>query len=77
MTTVPSVSNCRATAAENVGVPRPGGYREVLNTDAKIYGGSNIGNAGLVVTTEVPMHGRPQSLKLTIPPLAAIVLHAQ
>ncbi len=61
----------------HVGVPRSGGYREVLNTDAEIYGGSNTGNAGLVLSKDMPMHGHPQSLELTIPPLAAIVLQAE
>ncbi|MCA9078844.1 MAG: 1,4-alpha-glucan branching protein GlgB [Planctomycetaceae bacterium] len=60
-----------------VGVPKAGGYREILNSDAKIYGGGNIGNAGLVMSKPVKMHGHPQSLELTIPPLAVIVLQAE
>ncbi len=60
-----------------VGVPRPGQYREILNSDAALYGGANIGNAGLVQTIPGSMHGHPQSLELTLPPLAMIVLHAE
>ena len=57
-----------------VGVPRGGLYREVLNTDSTFYGGSNTGNVGVVRAESVPFHGRPQSLSLTLPPLATIVL---
>ncbi len=60
-----------------VGVPREGTYREVLNSDAAFYGGTNIGNAGLVQTTPTAKHGHPQALSLTLPPLAMIVLQAQ
>ena len=61
-----------------VGVPRAGRWVERLNTDAAIYGGSNVGNAGLVATEPVAWHGRPESLSLTLPPLATIVLqHAE
>jgi 1,4-alpha-glucan branching enzyme len=57
-----------------VGVPAPGAYRESLNTDAALYGGSNVGNQGVVVTEPRPMHGQPASLCLTLPPLAALYL---
>ncbi|HUF57485.1 MAG TPA: 1,4-alpha-glucan branching protein GlgB [Thermohalobaculum sp.] len=57
-----------------IGVPRGGAWRESLNTDAEIYGGSNIGNSGRVPAEETPLHGRPASVRLTLPPLAAIVL---
>jgi len=57
-----------------VGVPLAGAWRERLNTDAATYGGANIGNAGRVETEAVPMHGRQQSLRLTLPPLATLVL---
>ncbi|MCW5698752.1 MAG: 1,4-alpha-glucan branching protein GlgB [Rhodospirillales bacterium] len=56
-----------------VGVPRGGLYRECINTDAKIYGGGNIGNAGAVLAAETPCHGRPLSLELTLPPLATVI----
>jgi 1,4-alpha-glucan branching enzyme len=57
-----------------VGVPAAGEWREVLNGDAELYGGSGQGNAGSVFTTPVPMHGFPSSLNLTLPPLAMIAL---
>jgi 1,4-alpha-glucan branching enzyme len=55
-----------------LGVPAAGRYRELLNTDAGFYGGSNIGNGGEVETTPVPAHGRSHSLRLTLPPLGAL-----
>jgi len=57
-----------------IGVPRPGLWRELLNTDSVLYGGSNMGNAGAVETTPVQQHGEAQSLVLTLPPLAAVYL---
>ncbi|HEX3549361.1 MAG TPA: alpha amylase C-terminal domain-containing protein, partial [Candidatus Elarobacter sp.] len=57
-----------------LGVPERVPYREVLNTDALAYGGGNVGNAGTVTPTDRPAHGRPFSLVLTLPPLAAIWL---
>jgi 1,4-alpha-glucan branching enzyme len=57
-----------------VGVPLPGFWREVINTDAQAYGGSNLGNLGGVRSDELFSHGRPYSLSLTLPPLATIVL---
>jgi len=50
-----------------------GFYRELLNTDAKIYGGSNVGNSGGVHAQPVPHHGQPHRLALTLPPLATAV----
>ena len=57
-----------------IGVPRAGAYRELLNSDSMHYGGRNLGNTGKVRTEPVPAHGFPQSLNLTLPPLAAIFL---
>ncbi|MBX6363411.1 MAG: 1,4-alpha-glucan branching protein GlgB [Gemmatimonadetes bacterium] len=57
-----------------VGVPRGGYWREVLNSDAREYYGSGMGNAGGVVAEDEPCHGRPHSLRLTLPPLAGIFL---
>jgi 1,4-alpha-glucan branching enzyme len=57
-----------------VGVPHPGIYQEVLNTDSATYGGSNVGNMGGVQSEPEPHLGRPESLTLTLPPLAAIFL---
>jgi 1,4-alpha-glucan branching enzyme len=57
-----------------VGVPEAGFYAESLNTDAERYGGGNVGNYGGLDAEEWPMHGRPFSLGLTLPPFAAVVL---
>lgn len=57
-----------------LGVPAAGCYREVLNTDATIYGGSGVGNLGAVESEQIPAHDRPCSLQLTLPPLAAVIL---
>ena len=58
-----------------IGVPLPGKYREVLNSDAEIYGGGNLGNGSRAIQTEDwPWMNRPHSLSLTLPPLAGIVL---
>ncbi len=56
------------------GVPAPGFWREVMNTDAEEYGGSGQGNMGGVNSAPIPMHGRPHSLNLTLPPLAVVIL---
>ncbi|HKM66513.1 MAG TPA: 1,4-alpha-glucan branching protein GlgB [Candidatus Acidoferrum sp.] len=58
----------------HVGVPRPGHYEEVLNTDAADYGGSNAGNLGGMNAGEHAWQGRRYSLALTLPPLAAVFL---
>jgi len=60
-----------------VGVPRPGAWREIANTDSQFYGGSNVGNDGAVGTSPIASHGQPQSLELTLPPLATIILRAE
>jgi 1,4-alpha-glucan branching enzyme len=57
-----------------VGVPRPGHYIEVVNTDSAFYGGSNLGNGGGVQAEPVPWHGQAHSLVLTLPPLATLLL---
>jgi 1,4-alpha-glucan branching enzyme len=56
-----------------VGVPRGGIYQERINTDAAIYGGGNVGNAGHVLAEPIPTHGHPFSLDLDLPPLGALV----
>jgi 1,4-alpha-glucan branching enzyme len=53
-----------------VGAPRPGFWREVLNSDSTEYGGSGMGNLGGVEAAAVPRHSRPWSLELTLPPLS-------
>jgi 1,4-alpha-glucan branching enzyme len=60
-----------------VGVPLPGFYREVLNTDASVYGGSDMGNLGGVWAEEKESHGLPYSVTLTLPPLATLFLDRQ
>jgi 1,4-alpha-glucan branching enzyme len=60
-----------------LGVPGGGFWREVLNSDAKEYGGSGMGNLGGVMAQEEPVHGRPYSLNLTLPPLTAIFLKVE
>jgi len=57
-----------------VGAPRAGRWREVLNSDAPIYGGSGVGNLGEVVAPAEPWHGRPAHLNLSIPPLGCVYL---
>ncbi|UIJ72323.1 1,4-alpha-glucan branching protein GlgB [Aurantimonas sp. HBX-1] len=60
-----------------IGVPQGGRWVERLNTDADIYGGSNVGNLGGKEASEHSVHGRPFSISLTLPPLATIVLVQQ
>ena len=55
-----------------LGVPRPGFYREIINTDGETYGGSNVGNLGGVRSEEVPCMSREQSILIQLPPLATL-----
>jgi 1,4-alpha-glucan branching enzyme len=57
-----------------VGVPDGGYYRELLNTDAALYGGSNVGNGGGAWAEPTPWQGQPWSLALTLPPLATLIM---
>jgi 1,4-alpha-glucan branching enzyme len=57
-----------------VGLPMDGTWREVLNTDAAIYGGSGVGNLGHVTATAAPLHGLEASAAVVLPPLGAIWL---
>jgi 1,4-alpha-glucan branching enzyme len=57
-----------------IGVPKPGRYLEILNSDAEMFGGSNMGNGGSVMAEESGSHGRPASVTLTLPPLAVLAL---
>jgi 1,4-alpha-glucan branching enzyme len=59
-----------------VGVDTAGVYRELLNSDAREYGGSGVGNLGAVTAEPAAWHGRPCSLSLTLPPLGALFLRA-
>ncbi|HQU15050.1 MAG TPA: 1,4-alpha-glucan branching protein GlgB [Gammaproteobacteria bacterium] len=57
-----------------LGVPHPGYYREIHNSDSEYYGGSNVGNGAGVEAEAIPWMGQPYSIRLILPPLAAIVL---
>ncbi len=57
-----------------IGVPIAGAWNEILNSDAAVYGGSGIGNGGTVLAEATPLHGQPASLRLTLPPLGALML---
>ncbi|MBM3699544.1 MAG: 1,4-alpha-glucan branching protein GlgB [Actinobacteria bacterium] len=60
-----------------IGVPEPGVWKEILNSDAEIYGGSGHGNFGKVKAAKVPSHSKPYSISITLPPLAVIYLKKQ
>jgi 1,4-alpha-glucan branching enzyme len=57
-----------------IGVPEAGYYQELLNSDAEIYGGGNVGNMGGKHTEAVYSHGFNHSLNLNIPPLGIVLL---
>jgi 1,4-alpha-glucan branching enzyme len=57
-----------------VGLPRAGRWREILNTDATIYGGSGVGNLGGIEAVPEPWHGKPASATITLPPLGVLWL---
>jgi 1,4-alpha-glucan branching enzyme len=57
-----------------IGVPTGGFYREILNTDAEAYGGTNVGNGGGVLAEARPWTGQPWSVTLTLPPLGVLML---
>jgi 1,4-alpha-glucan branching enzyme len=58
----------------HLGMPAEGRWTEILNTDAAVFGGSDLGNLGTVSALPVPSHGRPVSAYLTLPPLGAVFL---
>jgi len=60
-----------------VGVPVGCRWREVLNSDARLYGGGGQGNAGAVDASPLPIHGRPYSLNVLLPPLGIVVLQPE
>jgi 1,4-alpha-glucan branching enzyme len=60
-----------------VGVPLPGRWRECLNSDAVVYGGSGAGNFGVVQTAPVAAHGQYQALRVALPPLAVLFLQPE
>jgi 1,4-alpha-glucan branching enzyme len=55
-----------------IGLPKPGQWREVLNSDAAIYGGGNSGNMGGVTAKELKCHNQPCCAEMTLPPLSII-----
>jgi len=57
-----------------IGLPATGRWREVINTDAEVYGGSGVGNLGGVQAVAEPWHGQPASAVLTVPPLGVLWL---
>jgi 1,4-alpha-glucan branching enzyme len=57
-----------------IGLPVSGRWRELINTDAAVYGGSGVGNQGVVVASPTPYHGRAASAEITIPPLGVLWL---
>jgi len=61
----------------NIGVPREGFWRELLNSDGAEYGGSGMGNSGGVEAARIPTHGRPWSLSLTLPPLGVLFFKSE
>jgi 1,4-alpha-glucan branching enzyme len=71
-----AVFNCTPVPRQNyqLGVSEPGEWMELINTDAREFGGSGWGNLGRVVASPTPRHGRPLSLSLTLPPLAGLFL---
>ena len=69
------VCNFTPVAREDyrVGVPYGGYWKEILNSDAGVYGGGNVGNGGGLEAREESAHGRPSHLNLKIPPLGCLI----
>ena len=78
--TEPVLVVCNMTPAPRrgyrIGVPRAGSWQEILNTDSRFYGGSDLGNGGSASTAPIAAHGESQSLDLVLPPLSTIALRA-
>jgi 1,4-alpha-glucan branching enzyme len=60
-----------------IGVPWAGEWKEILNSDASLYGGSGQGNLGGQRAESVPMHGRPLSIAIALPPLAVVAFRGR
>jgi 1,4-alpha-glucan branching enzyme len=73
------VCNFTPVVRENyrVGVPQPGFWKEVLNSDAPMYGGSGQGNFGGCGAAPLPIHGHPFSLNMTLPPLGVLIFQPE
>jgi 1,4-alpha-glucan branching enzyme len=75
-TVVACVANFAGVPHEGyqLGLPRPGRWEEIVNTDADLYGGSGVGNLGAVTAVETPWHGQSWSASLRVPPLGTLWL---
>jgi 1,4-alpha-glucan branching enzyme len=62
-----------ARTGYRLGVQQDGFYEEILNTDSDFFGGSNVGNGGILSTDPEPSHGHPHSLAVTLPPLGVVI----
>jgi 1,4-alpha-glucan branching enzyme len=73
------VCNFTPVVRENyrVGVPLEGSWREILNSDAPLYGGTGQGNYGGLSTIPLPIHGRPYTLNMRIPPLGVVAFQPE
>jgi 1,4-alpha-glucan branching enzyme len=60
-----------------IGVPEPGFFKEILNSDSELFGGSNMGNSGGVMATRRERHNRPCNISITLPPLAVVAFKKQ
>ena len=60
-----------------IGLPRPGKWRELLNSDAAVYGGSNMGNLGGVTAADKPWHNQPCSADFILPPLSILAFRPE
>jgi 1,4-alpha-glucan branching enzyme len=58
-------------------LPRPGKWREALNSDAEMYGGGNVGNMGGVVAEEFKWHNQAYSAEITLPPLSVVAFQPE
>ena len=70
------VTNFSAIPQEDyhLGLPRPGQWQELINTDAAVYGGSGVGNLGTITAHQIPHHAQPASTRLRVPPLGSLWL---
>jgi 1,4-alpha-glucan branching enzyme len=59
-----------------VGVPDPGYYREIFNSDSEMFGGSNVGNAGGRMSEPISYNNHYHSLSITLPPLAVTIFES-
>jgi 1,4-alpha-glucan branching enzyme len=77
--TLACIANFSATPHHGyrIGLPASGRWREVINTDAETYGGSGVGNMGVVAASPLPSHGRPASAEISIPPLGVLWLEPE